>query len=90
MTPDEIKAVRKLLGRTQVGLAERLGVHRRTVQGWELGTVPIPVATAELLSIIAGLRPAVVEIARSDRQSGEKSDRQPGALPDPPDSLLPI
>ena len=83
MTPEEFKAVRKRLGRTQATMAERLGVSRRAVQTWEEGVIPVPAATAELILIIAGLRPAVVEVAQSDQQ--------PVALPDPdPDPLLPI
>ncbi len=36
-TADRVKAIRFRLGLTQAEFAARLGVHLRTVQGWELG-----------------------------------------------------
>lgn len=42
LTPAQIKAFRKALTVTQAGLAERLGVSRRTVEEWEAGRNPPP------------------------------------------------
>ncbi len=38
MTPAQIKKLRQKLGLTQGQFAERLGVSRRTAQGWEAAT----------------------------------------------------
>lgn len=35
MTPAELRAIRRQLGLTQTELAERIGVHLRSVQKWE-------------------------------------------------------
>lgn len=41
MTAFEIKQIREQLGLSQEALAERLGVHPRTIQNWESGgTIP--------------------------------------------------
>lgn len=37
LTPEQIKAARKMLGITQRELAERIGVKLNTVGGWECG-----------------------------------------------------
>jgi DNA-binding transcriptional regulator YiaG len=37
MTPDEIREARDRLGLSQVRLAERLPVSRRTLEDWEAG-----------------------------------------------------
>ncbi|MCM1440039.1 MAG: helix-turn-helix domain-containing protein [Roseburia sp.] len=37
MTANEIKEIRSQLGLSQEALAERLGVHARTIQNWESG-----------------------------------------------------
>jgi len=36
-TADQVRAQRERLGLTQTQLAERLGVHTRTITRWELG-----------------------------------------------------
>ena len=42
MTGPELKAWRKYLGITQADLAEKLEIHRRTIQTWEhLDEVPL-------------------------------------------------
>jgi DNA-binding transcriptional regulator YiaG len=35
MTKDEVKTARETLGISQAELARRIGVSRRTVEGWE-------------------------------------------------------
>lgn len=42
MTPDAMRAARNRLQLTQTGLAERLGLHIRTIAGYERGQNPIP------------------------------------------------
>lgn len=42
MEPFELKQIRKALGLSPIELAQRLGVHRSTVQRWERGLVSIP------------------------------------------------
>ena len=50
MNDIDIKALRKKLGLTQEELAKRLGVHARTVQNWESGTL-IPDSKRKLLRL---------------------------------------
>lgn len=50
MNDIDIKALRKQLGLTQEELAKRLGVHARTVQNWESGTL-IPDSKRKLLRL---------------------------------------
>lgn len=38
---DAVRVIRRALGLSQAGLAERVAVSRRTVEGWELGR-PVP------------------------------------------------
>ena len=48
----DIRALRKKLGLTQDELAKRLGVHPRTVQNWEAGTI-IPESKLAILGVLA-------------------------------------
>ena len=51
MTPADLRAVRQARGETQTELAAALGVDMRTIQRWEAGKSPIPVAVERLLAI---------------------------------------
>jgi transcriptional regulator with XRE-family HTH domain len=42
MTPDTLKTKRKGLGLSQTALARALGLHLRTIAGYELGHYPVP------------------------------------------------
>jgi DNA-binding transcriptional regulator YiaG len=42
MSPDELKAWRARLGLSQAGLAEALGLSKRTYEAWEQGRFAIP------------------------------------------------
>lgn len=42
MTPAAMRAARNRLHLTQTGLAEKLGLHLRTIAGYERGQNPIP------------------------------------------------
>jgi putative transcriptional regulator len=52
MTKEELKAARQRLGLTQAGLAEKLGVSRRTVEAWESGRRNIPAPIEKLVNIL--------------------------------------
>jgi DNA-binding transcriptional regulator YiaG len=52
MTADEFAAKRSHLGLSQSELAERLGVHVRTIGKWERGERGIPEPVARLLATI--------------------------------------
>lgn len=49
MAPGQAKQIRQALGLTWKGLAERLGVHWRTVAKWERGERAITTRTAKQL-----------------------------------------
>ena len=52
MTPKQIKQLRKSRGWTVRGLAGKIGVSPRTVEGWEQGRKPSPVAEKLLKMLI--------------------------------------
>lgn len=68
------------MGLTQAGLAERLGVHERTVQRWELGEVdPSPMAVHRIREVHAEHRS---KAAREGDDDGQDSARRvPGIMP---------
>ena len=41
MTPSDFRTRRQFLGYTQQGIAERLGLSRRSIQAYEMGETPI-------------------------------------------------
>ena len=53
MTPAEFLAARAALGLTQGGLAEALGVSRRTVEQWECGGRNIPEPLARVIRLVS-------------------------------------
>jgi DNA-binding transcriptional regulator YiaG len=57
LTPAQIKAYRKKCTVTQAGLAERLGVSRRTVEEWEAGRNPPPLMLTFALQGLADPMP---------------------------------
>lgn len=46
MTPDELRQLRRRLGLRQQDLADRLGLSKRAIAHYELGTRPIPLLVA--------------------------------------------
>lgn len=48
--PAELRALRARLGLSQAGLAARLGISKRTLQGWESGRFTPSGPAAALLS----------------------------------------
>lgn len=52
-TKEEIVAVRKAAGMTQVDVAKAMKMHETTVQRWEAGTCPMHPSLFELLKIKA-------------------------------------
>ena len=55
MTSREVKRVRRLLGLTQRGFAERVGVRPNTVHRWEAGTLTVGSTAAILIRLLAQL-----------------------------------
>jgi DNA-binding XRE family transcriptional regulator len=53
MTPEQYKTARKHLGLTQAGLADILGVTRKTVNSREAGAAPIIAESAIAINAIA-------------------------------------
>ena len=53
MTPTALKSARAALGMTQGGLAEALGVSRRTVEQWECGGRNIPEPLARVIRLVS-------------------------------------
>ena len=53
MTPKQLKAIRAKLGLSQAQLADKLGVHPRTMRRWELGEREISGPVEHLIRIIA-------------------------------------
>lgn len=83
MNDIDIKALRKQLGLTQGELAKRLGVHARTVQNWESGTL-IPESKRKLLRLFTSteLKPQQKHYGGDDTV---QSDDAPNIVP-----LMPI
>lgn len=83
MSDIDIKALRKQLGLTQEELAKRLGVHARTVQNWESGTL-IPDSKRKLLRLFTN-----TELNTQQKHYGgeetEQTDDAPKIVP-----LIPI
>ena len=52
MTPEELKNKRKLLGMTQVELADDLEVSEGAIRAWESGRTAIPKMAARLISMM--------------------------------------
>ena len=52
-SPDQIKALRLLLGLTQLELAERLRISQATVRHWEQGKRPPSIYYAARLTLLA-------------------------------------
>lgn len=57
MTAAEFAAARQTIGMTQMALAERLGVHWRTVQKWEAGERRVPGPVVVLMEMFREGRP---------------------------------
>jgi transcriptional regulator with XRE-family HTH domain len=55
MTAPEFRAALKSLHLSQRSLAERLGVHKGTVNRWVTGELPVPQYAAYVLSLLARL-----------------------------------
>jgi transcriptional regulator with XRE-family HTH domain len=55
MTATELRAALKSLHLSQRSLAERLGVHKGTVNRWVTGELPVPQYAAYVLSLLARL-----------------------------------
>jgi DNA-binding transcriptional regulator YiaG len=53
MKPEEMKEMRKTLGLTRDGLADRLDVRADTIVDWERGKKPIPVGVVADLRDVA-------------------------------------
>jgi len=53
MSPDQFKGARRVIGLTQTGMAQRLGVHPMTVSRWERGLVSIPNPVGKLMRLWA-------------------------------------
>lgn len=53
-TKDSLKEERTKAKLSQTALADELGVHFRTVQNWEKGTIPIPVSVLPALDKLFG------------------------------------
>lgn len=51
MTPEALKELRRRLGLTQQGMADRLGVHLRTYQQWEYGRRKPRAAAVRLIEL---------------------------------------
>ena len=83
MSDIDIKALRKQLGLTQEELAKRLGVHARTVQNWESGTL-IPDSKRKLLRLFTNTE-LKTEQKHYGGEGNEQSDDAPKIVP-----LIPI
>ena len=53
MNCEEVKAVRRKLGLTQVEFAKQVGVRRNTVWRWEAGTLTVGTTAAILIRLLA-------------------------------------
>jgi len=52
MTPQEIKDIRKALNLSTSELGEKLGVSRRTIEGYEMGRRKIPRPVEMLINLL--------------------------------------
>ena len=52
MTPQEIKDIRKALNLTTAELGDKLGVSRRTIEGYEMGRRKIPRPVEMLINLL--------------------------------------
>ncbi len=57
MTGEEFRRRRRRLGFTQVGLAQRIGVHEITISRWERDVVAIPEPVGQLVRLLKPVRP---------------------------------
>lgn len=58
MTPDDLRAARKMLGLSQRAFAEALGAGRRTVEEWEAGkNTPPQMVRLAISALYHGLKP---------------------------------
>lgn len=57
MTGEEFRRHRRRLGFTQVGLAQRIGVHEITISRWERDVVAIPEPVTQLVRLLKPIRP---------------------------------
>ena len=63
MTPAEFKAIRRALGLSCQGMADRLGVASgRTVRRWEAGTREIPREVEHKMRLLSGGRLEVSDL----------------------------
>jgi len=67
MTGEEFRRHRRRLGFTQVGLAQRIGVHEITISRWERDVVVIPNPVAQLVQLLKLVRPKSVRPKRRPR-----------------------
>ena len=54
LNPERVELVRKRLGLTKIGFAEKLGVDRKAIQRFEKGTADLPSASVECLCELSG------------------------------------
>lgn len=83
MSDIDIKALRKQLGITQAELAKKLGVHARTVQNWESGTL-IPDSKRKLLRLFTSAELNSQQVHYGGNEAVQ-SDDAPNIVP-----LMPI
>ena len=62
MTGDELRRIRRRLGKTQLELAELLGTHKNTVARWERGERGISASIARLVAL------TVAEVAKKEEK----------------------
>jgi transcriptional regulator with XRE-family HTH domain len=65
MSPSQYRAALARLGYSQEGVADLLGIGKRTSQGYALGESPIPLSVEVLLKLMltGKIKPADVEAA---------------------------
>src|SRR5829696_2178813 len=61
VNPDRVELVRRRLGLTKVGLAQKLGVDRKVIQRFETGEFELPDACLEKLCAFSGYPKAFFE-----------------------------
>jgi transcriptional regulator with XRE-family HTH domain len=52
MSAGDLKERREALGLTQQGLADRIGVHVRTISKWERGVYAVPAIVAVVFELL--------------------------------------
>lgn len=57
MTPSTLKTARQRLGLSQTALARELGLHLRTIAGYERGQNPVPRHVALAVAYLETLNP---------------------------------